>query len=154
MKVTKSTIPTDSLTRNYLPADYTGVFVCEVNSAKEISPDDVMVRFWTDSPGWTNVLFKIRNFLMSFAGLKSSENDNLKEFENCIRTGGHFGLASIPAKNNNETVWLLTDKHLDAYMSVFIEKNKERRTISAITLVHFKNKFGHVYFFFIRFFTD
>lgn len=150
MKIKKSIIPTGSLTQNYLPADYTDVFACEVHSAKTFNPDDMMVGFWTNFPDWVNILFKLRNFLVKFVGLKGAENDNLKEFETCIRTGGSYGLASVPAKNNNETVLLLTDKHLIAYMSVFIEKNQEHQKISVITVVHFKNKLGRMYFFFVR----
>ncbi len=150
MKIKKSIIPTNSLCRNYLPADYTDVFACKVQPTKEFTPDDIMVGFWTDFPGWVNALFKLRNFLVKFVGLKGSDNDNLKEFETCIRTSGSNELASIPAKSDDETVLLLTDKHLSAYMSVFIEKNKDHKRISAITLVHFKNKLGRVYFFFIR----
>lgn len=150
MKVKKVIIPANSLTQNYLPADYSDVYACNVNFGKEILPDDIMVGFWTNFPGWVNVLFKLRNFLVKFVGLKGSENGNLKEFETCIRTGGSYELASVSAKNDNETVLLLTDKHLHAYMSVFIEKDKEFRKIFAITIVHFRNKLGRVYFLFVR----
>ena len=43
MKVKKSTIPTNCLTANYLPADYSDVFSCEVISEKEINPDDIIL---------------------------------------------------------------------------------------------------------------
>jgi len=150
MKVNKSTIPSGSLIENYLPADYSDVYACEVDFEKEIIPDDIMVNFWTDLPNWINGLFKLRNFLVKFVGLKSSEGDNVKEFENCIRTGETYNFVSVPAKNTNETVLLLSDKHLNAYLSVFIVSKERHKTISAITLVHFKNKLGRIYFFLIR----
>jgi len=150
MKVKKTTIPTGSLTEKYVPADYSDVYAYVADTTKEIIPDDIMVNFWTDFPDWVNALFKLRDFLVKFVGLKGSENNNMKEFENCIRTGGTYEFVSVPAKNDNETVLLLSDKHLDAYLSVHVDNKENHKTISAITLVNFKNKLGRVYFFFIR----
>ncbi|MCL2329502.1 MAG: DUF2867 domain-containing protein [Bacteroidetes bacterium] len=146
MKVNKSTIPSGSLTKNYLPTDYSDVYACVTDSGKEMSPDDIMVSFWTDFPRWINTLFKLRNFLVKLVGLKGAENDNVKELEECIRTGKTYDFVSVPAKSANETVLLLSDRHLDAYLSVYIE----HQTISVITLVKFKNKLGRAYFFVIR----
>jgi hypothetical protein len=150
MKVKKSTIPSGSLTVNYLPVDYSDVYAYVTDTPKEIIPDDIMVNFWTDFPRWINTLFKLRDFLVKFFGLKGAESDNVKELEKCIRTGEAYDFVSVPAKSGNETVLLLSDKHLNAYVSVHIEIKEERKTISAITLVNFKNKLGRVYFFFIR----
>ena len=102
-------------------------------TGKEIIPDDIMVDFWTDFPCWINALFKLRNILVKFVGLKVAENDNLKEFEKCIRTGKTYNFASVPAKNGNETVLLLSDKHLDAYLSVHVESKKEHKTMRVFT---------------------
>ena len=150
MKVKKTTIPSGSIIEKFVPADYLDAYGCEEDTPKEIIPDDLMVNFWTDFPDWVNALFKIRNFLVKFVGLKGSEGNNLKEFENCIRTGGTYEFVSVPAKNDHETVLLLSDKHLDAYLSVHVDNKENHKTISAITLVNFKNKLGRVYFFFIR----
>ena len=150
MKVKKSTIPSGSLTENYLPADYSDVYAFTTDTGKEIIPDDIMVNFWTDFPNWINALFKLRNVLVKFVGLKGAENDNVKELEKCIRTGETYNFVSVPAKSDNETVLLLSDKHLDAYISVHVENEKEHKIISAITLVHFKNRLGRIYFFAIR----
>ena len=111
LKVKKTTIPSGSLTEKYLPADYSDVYACVTDTEKAINPDDIMVNFWTDFPSWINGLFKLRNFLVKFIGLKGTENDNVKEFEKSIRTGETYNFVSVPAKSNNETVLLLTDKH-------------------------------------------
>lgn len=149
MKIKKSTIPTDSLVNAYLPADYSDVFVCEVISNKKVSPDDLLIAFWTDFPGWVNTLFEIRNFLVKFVGLKADKEDS-NELENCIRTGGTSNFTSVPAKSSNETVMLLADKHLNAYLSAHVGGDMPQQKISVITLVHFNNKLGNTYFFFIR----
>ncbi len=153
MKVKKSTTPPDSLTRKYIPADYTDAYSCEVESAHNIVPDDIMVWFWTRtaSAGWVRALFRLRNFLVRFVGLKGSDNMNGSEFEAAIRGGGSYGLMSIAAKNPHETVMLLTDKHLDAWLSIHVDGNGTScKTISVITVVRFKNRLGRLYFFVIR----
>ncbi len=150
MVIKKTSLPLDSLAAHYLPADYTDTFVCEVDTTVQIAPDDVLVCFWTDFPAWVKMLFGLRNFLVRFVGLKGAEDNNLEAFEECIRTGVSYGLASIPTKNEQETVLLLTDKHLNAYLSVRIEKNGEHNKVFAITLVHYHNTLGRVYFFFVR----
>ena len=150
LKVKKSTIPSGSLTEKYLPADHSDVYAYVTNAGKEINPDDIMVNFWTDFPRWITALFKLRDFLVKFVGLRGSDSDNVKELENCIRTGETYDFVSVPAKSDNETVLLLSDKHLDAYLSVHVESREGHKTISAITLVNFKNKLGRFYFFVIR----
>ena len=150
MKINKATIPSGSLTENYLPTDYSDVYALMADTEKEIIPDDIMISFWTDFPFWINALFKLRNTLVKFVGLKGAANDNVKELEKCIRTEKTYNFASVPAKNDNETVLLLSDKHLDAYMSVHVESREEHKTISVITLVNFSNRLGRIYFFVIR----
>lgn len=42
--IRKTAIPTDSLVRNYLPADYTDAYCCEVGSEKGLSADALVVK--------------------------------------------------------------------------------------------------------------
>ena len=81
MKINKTTIPSGSLTENYLPADYFDVHACETDTPKETIPDEMMVNFWMDFPQWIHALFKLRNFLVKFVGLKVAANDSVKELE-------------------------------------------------------------------------
>lgn len=151
MKSYKTAIPEDSLTRQFLPADYTDAFACEVADGENLSAEDVMVGFWTVMPGWVNALFKLRNALVRPFGLKTDQEEGqISDLENIIRNGGSVGVASLAAKSENETVLLLSDKHLDAYMSVHLSNTSENRVVTVITLVHFHNSLGKVYFFFIR----
>ena len=145
----KTEIPAGSLVNRYFPADYKDAFVCEISNDSQLTPDDIMVRFWTDFPVWVNFLFRIRNFLVKFVGLEGSMS-SLQELEDCIRVGGPSKFASVPAKSDNETILLLDDKHLDAYSSVYIEETSNNKQVYSITLVHFKNRLGRIYFFFIR----
>lgn len=147
MKIKKTTIPASSLTRQYLPVDYTDTFQATTVHEIHASPDDIMISFWLDMPGWVNALFKLRHFIVQFVGLKGSKNENMSELESCIRNGSDYRFVKVPIKDNNETVLLLSDKHLDAYISV---QKENSQTIFIHTLVQFHNTLGKVYFFFIK----
>ncbi|MDR2293228.1 MAG: DUF2867 domain-containing protein [Prevotellaceae bacterium] len=150
MKIKKSAIPAGSLVEKYLPAGYVDVYLCKSDCQKNITPDDVMVNIWKNFPTWVNVLFRIRNFVVRIAGLKSLETNDLLLIEKCIRTGEAFKFISFPAKSDKETVLLLSDKHLNAYLSVHIDNDGKHKNISISTLVHFHNKLGRAYFFIIK----
>lgn len=147
----KNNIPEKSIAFTLLPVGYSDVFTYKTESKKLISTDDIMVNFWLNQPGWVRTLTNIRNFLVRFVGLKGSESAPTKEaLEKLIREGGTNELASIYKKSGCETILLLQDKHLDAYISVYVEKNDGYQMVYAMTLVKFHRKLGHVYFFFIK----
>lgn len=137
--------------RQFLPADYSDAFACEVAGAENFSADDILTEFFTVIPGWVNALVKLRNLLVRPFGLKTdNRNDKIDDFSNMIRNGGTLGFTSVAAKSESETVLLLSDKHLDAYISVYVSRKADIRTVIASTIVHHHNTFGRIYFFFIR----
>lgn len=151
LKVKKATLPAESLTRAWLPADFLDVQQCEVVCDCELFPDDLQIGFWTGPPSWVAALYKLRDVLVKFVGLASTEGVSHEAFVNCIRTGQPYRITSVPAKSPEETVLLLSDKHLDAYLAVRVEPAGARsKRVSVITLVHFKRKLGRAYFFLIR----
>lgn len=169
-RVRKTEIPEESLLRQFMPADYSDTFAAAMPEGNGMSPDDLMVAFWSDFPWWIGSLFSLRNFLVKFVGLKGGGMD-IGALERCIRGGEPYGFISVPLKNPNETVMLMTDSHLDAYLSL-------RRTtagsgggngggngeeagngnataigngeVFVSTFVKFNNRLGRVYFSFIR----
>lgn len=142
----KAVVPPDSLVAAYLPADHADAFRVIVPSPLSSTPDDLMVSFWSDMPGWVGALFRVRNALVRIVGLRGGRHDTAR-LERCIREGGSYGAMSIPARDGRETVCLLTDRHLDAYLSVRITGECE---VVVSTLVHFHNRLGRLYFFLIR----
>lgn len=143
MKTIKCHIPSSSLLQAHLPGDYADSF-CVVSSQEvSVTPDDLLISFWTDMPGWVDALFRIRGFLVRFVGLQGKKGDNQK-LEDCIRSGGKYSFIEIPLKDENETVMLMKDNHLNAYLSVRIEP--DRCHVYANTLVTFNNKLGVFYF--------
>jgi len=147
MKVYKGKIPSGSLVNNYLPVNYSDVYVCPVSDLGEITSDDIQVTFWTVMPNWLESLYKIRNLMVKPFGLKGGDSRNPAEFEKCIRSGGEYNFVSVPAKSENETVLRLADKHLIAYLSVYIESTDGVKNVYTTTLVNFNNKLGYIYFY-------
>ncbi len=147
----KTTIPEDSLVKQFLPADYTDAYCREVTTEKTLSPDDLMIGFWTSTRElwWMAALFRLRNFLVRFVGLKGEEGMDVAEFERAIREGGAYGFTSVTAKSDHETVMMLTDKHLDAWLSVYVAEGGVQKRVYLITIVKFKQRLGRIYFFFI-----
>jgi hypothetical protein len=153
MKIIKSSLPENSQTRNFLPAGYVEAYSVIVPEHSRLTPDNILVAIWTDFPKWLQMLFKLRDRLVKPFGLKagSSEKNSGQKFEEAIRTGNPLDLMTIPVKTADETVMRLTDKHLTAELSVYNEKlNNGQLKISIITLVHYHNALGKIYFFFIR----
>lgn len=143
----KKNVPQKALVNKYLPVNYKDIFECTIENAPMITADDIQVAFWTVNPKWLENLYRIRNTLVKPFGLKGDENRNREEIERCISEGGNYGLMSVPDKSENETVLYLSDKHLSAHLSVYIEYEGNKQIISVITLVKFHNWLGYTYFY-------
>ena len=148
MKIKSAKIPSGTLVNNYLPVDYSDVYVCNLSGFENISPDDVLLSFWTAMPKWVDSLFKLRNILVKPFGLKSGKKSKNVHIEDIIRNGESSEVMSVAQKSPDETVLLLTDKHLSAYLSVYIEDAEAgSKNVYATTLVNFHNKLGYIYFY-------
>lgn len=147
MKIKECKLPSDSLVDKYLPANYTDAFLCTVEIEKQMNADDLQIAFWTDSPKWIQSLFKLRNNIVKLVGLKTDKADS--EFvSNCIRNGKCDETFMISEKSENETVVKLSDKHLDAYMSIYIKDlERKKKEITVITVVNIHNWLWYVYFY-------
>jgi len=151
MKIRKAKIPADSLIKNYLPANHADTFVGNLTNADNITADDIQVEFWTKNPKWLESLYKLRDIIVKPFGLKGGEERDVQMLEECIRKGIDYRFVSIPAKSENETVLCLNDKHLKAYISVYLENaENDNKLVYATTVVHFHNKLGYLYFNVIR----
>lgn len=150
MKVKKTKIAENDLIAGYLPANYEDSFECVINTEKEVSADDIMVAFWTKSPGWVNRLFQLRDRIVAPFGIQSGNNRNSDLFEDAIRNHGSYRFIDTVAKSNDETVICADDKHLKMYFSVKTIKTKEKQQkLSVSTVVYFHNLLGRTYFFVI-----
>lgn len=112
----------------------------------KLSPDDLLIDFFTVMPGWVDALFKLRNVIVKPFGLKGGERGGPEIFRRVVREGGSAGLVSVEGKTGNETLIRLSDSHLDAWLSVMYDEG----WIYAITVVKYHRWLGRAYFFFIK----
>jgi hypothetical protein len=153
MKIIKSSLPENSQAKTFLPAGYVEAYSVIVPDNSRLTPDNIFITIWTDFPVWLQTLFKLRDWLVKPFGLKTGNpKKNFKQkFEEAIRGGNPLDLMTVPAKTADETVMRLTDKHLTTELSVHTERlSNNQRKISIITLVHYHNTLGKIYFFLIR----
>lgn len=146
MKVYKSPLPENSRIIRYPDANYRDCFSCRRQSSQTVSPNEVMAAFWTTRPAWLNFLFWLRDLLVRPFGLKTGEDGSREKLEEALKNGESYGFMSVVEQTPDETVVALDDKHLVAYMSIYIEG----REIFASTVVKYHNKLGVVYFNLIR----
>ena len=69
-----------------------------------------------------------------------------EKLEEALNNGESCGFMSVAERTADETIVALDDKHLVAYMSVYIEGGQ----VFASTVVRYHNKLGVVYFNLIR----
>lgn len=146
MKIRKSPLPAGSTVSQYPDIDYSDCFRAALPGTEPIRPEKLMAAFWTTMPGWLTLLFKIRNLLVSPFGLKTEGGKDREAMKEALEKGESHGLMTVVAKTANETVVSLDDKHLKAYLSVYVED----RNVSLSTLVQYYNKLGVAYFTLIR----
>jgi hypothetical protein len=151
VNIRKSKISPNSLVEKYLPASYKEAYEIIVTKNNKLTPDNLFISFWTDFPVWVRLLFWLRDILVKPLGLKGSDRTDhstfKKNFTRMVKTSGSYKMINILAKSDNETVIQLTDKHLTAELSCCAENiTDEYMKIKIITLVHYHNVSGKIYF--------
>jgi len=125
-------IPANSLIlKGFENIDYCDVYQIQKKTGKtaeEISKEIMQM------PKWASILFKLRNRIVGVFGLKTDKNSE--------KTDTFF---TIIKNTENEIVMGEVDKHLNFKLSIL--KNNIENTISLITIVHFNNIWGNIYFF-------
>ena len=142
MKVCKSPLPENSRIVRYPDANYRDCFRCRLQNPGKVSPNQVMAAFWTTCPAWLKFLFRLRDLLVRPFGLKTGEGPSREKLEEALNNGESCGFMSVAERTADETIVALDDKHLVAYMSVYIEGGQ----VFASTVVRYHNKLGVVYF--------
>ena len=148
MKVRKTILPKDSAAAKYFPMNFAETLAVDVSSGNPLSPDDLQVGFWTAMPAWISFLFKLRNLLVKPFGL-SGGGRNVEEFKKAVYGGSSYGIMSVTDKTPKETILRLDDKHLSAYLSVYVEAlaQANAQRVFVTTLVRFHKRFGRFYFY-------
>jgi len=130
--IKQTTIPANSnVTNGFETVDYHDTYQIRKvtdQSAEEISKDFMRL------PDWANVLFLIRNRIVGIFGLKTDKEMSKPDT-----------FFTLIENRDEEIVMGEDDKHLNFRASII--KDKLENTISIITIVHFNNIWGRVYFF-------
>ncbi len=137
--------PESSLLKN-VPHDYVDSYSAVLN-AKDLIIEQVGISFFTSDPAWVGWLFALRNTIVSFLGLKTSnsETDRQKLLAgfNC-EVGQRLGLFKVFDKNEHEVIIGEDDRHLDFRVSLFLDRQSNKLIVS--TIVKFHNWLGRLYF--------
>lgn len=151
MKIDAIDISSDSLIGKKLPGDYADAFECRISTAANITPDQILISFWLESPAWIGFLFQLRDLLVRPFGLETADKKRAEELKSAILHGGKYRMMEVVAKSPTETLMLLDDKHLKAYLSAYrIIESDQFQTIGIATVVEFHNRLGRYYFGLIR----
>lgn len=153
LKVTKVNLNKKFLINKYLPTNYSDAFECIAPISDQVTPDHLQIAFWESEKSWIKTLFKLRNMLVKPFGLKTSKKENTGSIAACIGKGTSHHIASVSDRSANETILLLDDKHLKAYISMSIQEAEDNmKRVTVCTIVHFHNWFGYLYFYSIDLF--
>lgn len=149
IKVLRADIPADSLAAGFLPTDHSDAYLCRLNCDEDMSPEEIVIGFFTRMPPEVGWLFRLRDFLVRPFGLKGAQGSP-EDFAAGIREGKERGMVSVPARSQREIVLRLADKHLDAHLSVCVKGENAEKDVCITTLVRYNNTLGKVYFNLIR----
>lgn len=107
--------------------------------------NDIVLMVFGSAPNWVSWLFRFRNFIVRFIGLKTDFEQTKVDFV----VGGHIGFFEIFSICHNEVVIGADDSHLNFRASIYNSDSSEFN-IHVTTLVQFHNKLGRAYMFVIK----
>ena len=108
---------------------------------KEDSIGDIANLVFNTSPKWIEVLFKIRNKIVGFIGLK---NDVPTDYKEGLEVGDYIKFFKIYYISENEMILGADDSHLN-FRAIISNVNSVEYNIRVTTLVKYNNKKGRIY---------
>jgi Protein of unknown function (DUF2867) len=162
MQIEKVPFPRNSMIRDSFPViDYSDCFRSKFITDFDIRLEHCIQSFLFNTPKWSVALMKLRNLLVKPFGLKTGTDQDKKNIPVMINLakGDKIAFFEVIACFDDEVLLYITDKHMDACLSVMLKKPdhgtylhnaKNEYQVFVTTAVKFKNTFGHIYFFFIK----
>ncbi len=153
MKVVNVNLPEKSILQSDAQFQFIDGYKAEFDDQdNRIDIQKVGKLFFSTGPSWIDKLFALRNKIVHYFGLKTSNNRMEKEEQlahfNC-EIGEQIGLFKVFDKTENEVIIGENDKHLDFRVSLFLENsatNSHQKELTISTSVKFNNWFGKLYF--------
>jgi hypothetical protein len=103
--------------------------------------EEIAKLIFDTSPKWISNLFRIRNWIVKFFGLKTSVP---ADYHTKFELGGYVKFFKIYYIAENEVILGADDKHLNFRVLIY-NTHAEKYNIKVTTLVKFNNSFGKFY---------
>jgi hypothetical protein len=130
-----------------LRADYTDTFEMPVVDAS-MSALGAALRLASRTPAWIEGLMSVRNTVVKTMGLKNLGSlgavDRSKALSS-YRAGDRVGIFVLELLSEAEVVLAVSDKHLDAKVSVCKVGSAGHPAVAVTTVVHVHNLLGRAY---------
>ncbi len=152
VQISKCPLPTNSHISTALDrVDYADAYASAFSAKKALSIEDVARAFFSASPKWISLLFRLRNELVRVLGLKTPHGKPPTELQDSdFEKGKTLGLFKILDKNQREILCGEDDWHLNFRASFFLERNSGENpfqyNLIFSTTVKFHGLFGRLYF--------
>ena len=150
MIASKPNLPADSLLyRQTAVVHYQDCFAANIPADHPVSITQTGLAFSTGAPKWIRKLLKLRDRLVGRFGLKIAKKSTpaLPETINC---GDQLGIFKVLDKNDKEVILGENDKHLNFRVSLYLQQQPAQQQLLCTTTVHYNNRWGRIYFFFVK----
>ncbi|OEJ98443.1 hypothetical protein A8C32_04305 [Flavivirga aquatica] len=134
----ESTELTEDLKKWLSKIDFSDTFLT-TNHTNNI--EEIVNLVFNTTPKWIALLFKLRNKIACFIGLKTKEPDDYNED---FKVGGYIKFFKIYFISENEVVLGADDSHLN-FRAITNKSNSDSYNIKVTTLVEYNNIKGEIY---------
>ncbi|WP_162297065.1 DUF2867 domain-containing protein [Sporolactobacillus pectinivorans] len=110
--------------------------------------ESVMRLFLAAIPSWVSRLMKVRDWLVSLIGLKTSSRSERQNLT--LEKGSRIGIFRVMDRTSHEILLGEDDRHLDFRVSILLDEVNELNYVTVSTVVFFHNRLGRLYFFVIE----
>jgi hypothetical protein len=150
MTVLKPSLPEDSLLhKQTATVHYQDCFAASVFSAAPVTIKQTGIAFSTGAPAWIGKLMKLRDQIVGSLGLKTGKGLTAAP-PTTFNNGDQLGIFKILDKNEKEVILGENDKHLDFRVSLYLQQQPTEQQLLCTTTVHYNNRLGKIYFFFVK----
>lgn len=150
--MTRVCIPKESLFHTLvIQADYYDAYMGSFLSQKPIGLNDCVKRIFFGYPKWIDFLLDLRNILVKPFNLKTGEAEDLHTPDQTeLKKGATLTAFTVLELTDKEIILEMTDRHLDAWVSVLLLQVHNRYEVTLTTKVKVHNALGRIYFFIIK----
>ncbi len=143
-------VPEDSLLRRQTASvDYQDCFAANIPTNHPVSITATGLAFSTGTPAWIRKMLKLRDRIVGRFGLKTAKKLAVTS-SGTLNCGDQLGIFKVLDKNEKELILGENDKHLDFRVSLYLQQQPAQQQLLCTTTVHYNNRWGRIYFFFVK----